>query len=82
MAARTPSAKSGWAIDCNSAVSPTSNSDENWASALPDDLVYDTTAENFTIVTDELEPGEHIIAVRIADDFDNIAYKTFAVEVK
>ena len=60
----------------------TVDSDENWSSSLPDDLVHDTTAENFTIVTDELEPGQHIIAVRVADDLGNTAYKTYAVEVE
>jgi hypothetical protein len=60
----------------------TVDSDENWSSSLPDDLLYDTTEENFTIVTDELDAGQHIIAVRIADDLGNSAYKTYAVEIE
>ena len=48
---------------------------------LPDDLVFDTTAENFTVKFQELDEGEHIIAVRIKDDIGNTTYKTFAIHV-
>ena len=48
---------------------------------LPDDMVYDTTEEEFTIVIEKLEIGEHIITVRISDDVGNTTYKTFEVKV-
>jgi hypothetical protein len=59
----------------------TVDSNEKWKGTMPDDMVYDTTDEDFTIVIDKLEPGEHIIAVRIADSVGNIIYKTFEVNV-
>ncbi len=59
----------------------TVDSNEKWKGTMPDDMVYDTTDEDFTIVIDKLEPGEHIIAVRIADGVGNIIYKTFEVNV-
>ena len=59
----------------------TVDSNEKWKGTMPDDMVYDTTDEYFTIVIDKLEPGEHIIAVRIADSVGNIIYKTFEVNV-
>jgi hypothetical protein len=57
----------------------TVDSNEKWKGTMPDDMVYDTTDEDFTIVIDKLEAGEHIIAVRIADSVGNIIYKTFEV---
>ena len=49
---------------------------------MPDDLVYDTTKEDFTIEIDDLDPGEHIITVQVSDDVDNVTYKSFVVSVK
>ncbi|MHC4215903.1 MAG: hypothetical protein ACYSWP_21345, partial [Planctomycetota bacterium] len=62
-------------------VSYTVDSNKDWVSALPDDMVYDTTDEFFTIVIEDLEPGEHVIAAKIADDIENTMYKTFLVVV-
>jgi len=59
----------------------TVDSNEDWISTVPDDLVYDTTDEDFTILTEELEPGEHIISVKAADDIGNTTYKTFEVNI-
>jgi hypothetical protein len=55
----------------------TVDSNADWIAAMPDDLVYDTTEENFTIVIEGLEAGEHILALRISDDVGNTTYKTF-----
>lgn len=59
----------------------TIDSNSEWKGTLPDDFVFDTTDESFTIVTDELQPGEHVIALRIKDDVDNVTYKTFELSV-
>ena len=59
----------------------TINSNAQWKSALPDDLIFDTTDESFTIVTEELAPGEHIIALRISDSAGNTTYRTFEVSM-
>jgi hypothetical protein len=55
----------------------TVDSNAEWKSTLPDDSVFDTTDESFTIVTDELKPGDHVIALKITDDAGNVTYKTF-----
>jgi len=60
----------------------TIDSNQNWNNVLPDDSVCDTLSEDFTIKTDELEPGLHIIAVKISDAEENTMYKTFEVEIK
>jgi len=59
----------------------TVDSNAEWKSTLPDDLVFDTTEESFTILTDELEPGEHILTVKITDDVGNTTYRTFELSV-
>ncbi len=59
----------------------TVDSSADWTGTLPDDLVYDTTEEDFTIVIKDLKAGEHIISVKVADDVNNTTYKTFNVTV-
>ena len=60
----------------------TVDSNAEWISTVPDDFVYDTTNEDFTIVIEELDAGEHIIAVRVRDDVGNKTYRTFEVTVE
>ena len=59
----------------------TIDSNAEWRGAVPDDLVCDTTEEDFTIVIGQIEPGEHIISVRASDDLGNTTYKTFGVDI-
>jgi outer membrane protein assembly factor BamB len=63
-------------------VSYTVDSNEDWVATLPDDMVYDTTSEFFTIEIEDLDPGEHVIALKIADDLENTMYKTFDIEIE
>jgi hypothetical protein len=63
-------------------VSYTVDSNEDWVAALPDDMLYDTTTEFFTIQIEELETGEHVVALKIADDLENTMYKTYLVDIK
>ncbi|MFA5251701.1 MAG: hypothetical protein WC454_03845 [Phycisphaerae bacterium] len=55
----------------------TLDSNAEWKGAVPDDLVYDTTDEDFTITMEQLIAGEHVIAVKASDDLGNTTYKTF-----
>ena len=59
----------------------TVDSNAEWIGAMPDDLVYDTTSEYFTIVIEDLQAGEHIIAVKVSDDVGNTTYRTFEVNI-
>jgi hypothetical protein len=59
----------------------TVDSNADWVAAMPDDLVYDTMDEDFTIVIEELKAGEHILAVRIKDDVDNTTYRSFELSL-
>jgi outer membrane protein assembly factor BamB len=60
----------------------TVDSNQEWIGTLPHDLVFDTTDEDFTIVIQDLQAGEHIVALKIADDIGNKTYKTFEVEIE
>lgn len=60
----------------------TVDSNTEWKGALPEDGVCDTTEENFTIAVDDLEPGEHVLAVRVADDVGNVTFQTFELNVQ
>ncbi len=59
----------------------TIDSNAEWKSTLPDDFIFDTTEESFTLLTEDLEPGEHVLALRISDDVGNTTYKTYEVSV-
>jgi len=57
----------------------TVDSNAEWIGAVPNDLVYDTTSEEFTIAIRDLDAGEHIVAVKVADAVGNTTYRTFEV---
>ncbi len=62
----------------------TIDSNARWIGTVPDDLVYDTTDENFTIRIDaeeDLPKGDHVITVRVSDAVGNTTYKTLEVNV-
>ena len=63
-------------------VSYTVDSNDEWIATLPNDSVYDTTKEDFTIQIKDLDSGEHVIAVKISDDIGNTVYKTFDISIK
>jgi len=60
----------------------TLDSNTEWKGSLPDDGVCDTTEESFTITIDDLEPGEHVLALRIIDDVGNVTFKTFELSIQ
>ncbi|MFC1675867.1 hypothetical protein ACFL3G_02240 [Planctomycetota bacterium] len=55
----------------------TLDSNSEWKTAQPEDMVYDTKTENFTIVIEDVEAGEHVISLRMRDDLGNTTYKSF-----
>jgi len=60
----------------------TIDSNTDWIGTVPNDLVYDTTDENFTIEIDakkKLPKGEHIITIKVSDAVGNTTYKTLEV---
>jgi hypothetical protein len=62
----------------------TIDSNDRWIGTVPDDLVYDTTDENFTIRIDaeeDLPKGDHVISVKVSDSVGNTTYKTLEVNV-
>jgi len=60
----------------------TIDSNADWIGTVPDDLVYDTTDENFTIKIDAKEDfpkGDHVLTIKVSDAVGNTTYKTFEV---
>ncbi len=60
----------------------TIDSNTDWTSTVPEDLVYDTTRENFVIrleADENLSKGDHVLAVRVSDAAGNTTYKTFEI---
>ena len=64
------------------AVEYTIDNDENWKNLVPDDLLADTKSEAFTIQFDNLEKGEHIVAVSVSDEANNKRYERFILDIK
>ena len=62
----------------------TIDSNADWISTVPDDLVYDTTKEHFTIKINtekDLPKGDHILTIKVSDAVGNTTYKTYEVSV-
>jgi len=53
-----------------------------WQAILPDDGIYDSKSEKATVELDNLEPGEHTLAVRATDENENVgaASQTFKMK--
>ncbi len=62
----------------------TIDSNTDWIGTVPDDLVYDTTDENFTIKIDAKEDfpeGDHVLTIKVSDAPGNTTYKTLEVNI-
>ena len=59
----------------------TVDSDSNWIAIVPDDLIYDTLTEDFTIAVDDLKAGRHVISMKLADAVGNTAYKSYEINI-
>ena len=62
----------------------TVDSNSEWVGTIPDDLVYDTTDESFTvkIPAEEMPPGDHVITIMVRDIAGNKTYKSREVTVE
>ncbi len=57
----------------------TIDSNTNWIATVPEDLVYDTKNESFSIAIDmekDLPKGGHILTIKVNDSVGNTTYKT------
>jgi len=62
----------------------TIDSNTDWIGTVPNDLVYDTTDEKFTVRIDtkeDMPAGAHVVTIKASDAVGNIAYKTLDVTV-
>jgi sugar lactone lactonase YvrE len=54
----------------------------DWQTALPIDEICDDTTESIRIELDDLKPGAHRVAVRVADRFGNASHGAVTVTVE
>ncbi len=57
------------------------DSGDRWQPVLPDDLIYDSTREAFTVTITDLKPGPHVVALRATDAQHNARYASVMVEI-
>jgi hypothetical protein len=63
----------------------TIDSNADWIATVPNDLVYDTTDESFTIevnAKEKLTKGDHIVTIKVTDAVGNTTYKTLEVNIE
>jgi hypothetical protein len=58
------------------------DSNEKWISTLPQDGIFDTMEEDFTITISDLKSGQHVLALKVSDIEGNTMYKTFDIDIK
>jgi len=58
----------------------TVDSNTDWIGSVPDDSVYDTLEEEFTVLIKALVDGDHVISIKAADAVGNVTYKTFEIQ--
>jgi len=52
-----------------------------WTPVLPDDLIFDSTSEQFTLTIPALEPGAHVVTIRVMDEQANALHHAVTVQV-
>ncbi|MHC4842757.1 MAG: flagellar hook assembly protein FlgD [Planctomycetota bacterium] len=62
-------------------VAYTVDSHAEWKSTVPLDLVFDTVEEDVDIVIEQLEAGEHVIAIKAVDVVGNTTYRSFEINL-
>ena len=51
------------------------DSAELYEPILPEDLIFDSTRESFTVTISDLAPGPHVVTLRVADSRGNVGYQ-------
>lgn len=57
------------------------DSNSRWIAAIPDDMVFDTLEEDFTLAIEDLAAGDHVVAIKALDAVGNTTYKTIDVKI-
>jgi hypothetical protein len=53
----------------------------DWHNQLSDDGIVDSRVETFTVKTPKLDPGEHIVVLRVFDTADNAGVARFVIRM-
>jgi hypothetical protein len=62
----------GYAVDVTDA----------YVAVLPEDLIFDSTEEAWSVRISDLSPGPHVVTLRVGDARGNRAYQSVLIEVK
>jgi len=57
-------------------------SEDDWQLLLPEDMIYDSTSEIFSVTIADLSPGSHAVMLRVVDARRNSYYQAVEVEVR
>ncbi|MAE63577.1 MAG: hypothetical protein CMJ18_04845 [Phycisphaeraceae bacterium] len=55
---------------------------DDWKPVLPDDRIFDSTAERLTVRITDLDPGPHVLTLRLTDAVNNARYEAKIVEIE
>jgi hypothetical protein len=45
-------------------------------------MIFDSTSEDLVITIPDLDPGQHVVTVRVTDQRNNALYKAQVIEVE
>ncbi|MFW6060286.1 MAG: hypothetical protein ACODAQ_08890, partial [Phycisphaeraceae bacterium] len=55
---------------------------EEYAPILPDDLIFDSTRERWSVTLSDLSPGQHVVTLRVRDQRGNTTHKAMMIDVE
>ncbi len=53
---------------------------EEYVPILPDDLIFDSTSEAFTVTIADLSPGPHVLSLKATDGRGNVSHRSLLIE--
>ena len=58
------------------------DSEEEYKPILPDDLIFDSTGEAWSVTLSRLSPGSHVVTLRVTDTRGNSRYQPVLLEIQ
>jgi hypothetical protein len=58
------------------------NGKEPYEPVLPEDMIFDSTAEQAAVTINGLSPGQHVVTLRALDDRGNPAYESVSIQIE
>lgn len=58
------------------------NHAENYEPILPEDMIFDSTREPWSVTLSGLDSGQHVVTLRVRDQRGNTSYESLVVEIE